>query len=266
MNCSQCQNRLLSHPELDAVPAEVEAHLADCPACRQWLLRLRQIEANVPLLPVSTSERKHQFKQDFLEGKIPAPVTLPIRRPWSPRRRLAVALAAACVVIACGILLTVWLAGSGGPDEPLAKGKPDPADSKPVPTTLADKLLDVDLRLAQADTPRQRVEDLARLAENLHGETRSLVSVAAPGELNTLAQLYDKVVKEGIIARARRLPPAERRQALRDVRTQLAEQKRQAEELAQKAAPAQATPLLLIAAAARTGDRQLRALMEEVTP
>src|SRR5947209_7575773 len=101
MNCAQCQRHLL---EENAGP-EVEAHLAECLACRQWHKLLLQIDSQVPLLPVPEASRKLQLQEELIQGPrlapetIPAPETRPlIRIPW---RKLAVAaggLAAAGVL------------------------------------------------------------------------------------------------------------------------------------------------------------------------
>jgi hypothetical protein len=107
------------------------------------------------------------------------------------------------------------------------------------------------------------VETLAKLAENLQGESRSLAQVAGPKELQTLAKLYSKVVEEGLVQRARKLPAAERREVLDPILSQLMIAKKDAEEMAQKAPAESAIPFQVIAAAARNSDLQLRKLMEE---
>jgi predicted anti-sigma-YlaC factor YlaD len=40
MNCDTAQRRLLGSERPDEPPAEVEAHLAACAACRTWQQRL----------------------------------------------------------------------------------------------------------------------------------------------------------------------------------------------------------------------------------
>src|SRR5260370_10791833 len=121
MNCAHCQRQLL---EENSGP-EVEAHLADCLACGQWHKMLRQIESHVPLLPVPDSPRKLQLQEELIHEPVPAAATIPLRPP-SPRpfiripwRQLAVAaggLAAAAVLIACGIFLGNML--SPPPNQP----------------------------------------------------------------------------------------------------------------------------------------------------
>ena len=259
MNCSQCQRLLLE----DQARPEVEAHLAECMACRQWHKMLLQIESHVPLLPVPPSPRKLQLQEELIHG----PETIPFPTPAPPSRlsrnrwrKLAIGtsgLAAAGVLIACGIFLGNMLSPPGKKTEPVVK------NASESDKTLAGKLLELDMKLAQSDSPRERVETLAKLAKNLEGESRSLAQVAGPKDLQTLAKLYTKVVEEGLVQRARKLPAAQRRQVLDPILGQLMLAKTEAEQMAQKAPPESAVPFQTIAAASRNGDLQLRKLMEQ---
>jgi hypothetical protein len=265
MNCTQCQRQLLE----ENLGPEVEAHLAECMACRQWHKLLLQVESQVPLLPVPASPRKVQLQEQLMHRMTPLPETMPLYVPTPPSRpfihipwrKLAVAgggLAAAGVLIACGIFLGNMLSPPGNQKQLVVQLK-----NKEKDKTLAANLLELDMQLAQADNTRERVETLAKLAQNLEGESRSLAQVARPKDLHTLAKLYSKVVEEGLVQRARKLPAAERRQVLDPILGQLMVAKKEAEEMAQKAPAERAVPFQVIAAAARNGDLQLRKLMEE---
>jgi hypothetical protein len=261
MNCQQCQRHLLSCERLDSQPPDVAGHLTECQDCRQWQRRLLQIESHVPSLPLPLSQGKEQFVQNFLEDRLILPVR-PVR--WSRRQRwtLITGVAAAVVLVVCGIAL---LQALSPPDrQPMARTQPK--GPRISDKTLAGKVLELDLRLAEAESPRRRVETLAQLAENLHSESRALARVAEAKDLDALARLYSMVVRDGIIARARSIPAEERRDTLDAIAEQLARTRRDAENLAQDARPGAAKPLLVIAAAAQTGDRQLRDLMKEATP
>jgi hypothetical protein len=260
MNCSQCQRLLLE----DQAGPEVEAHLAECMACRQWHKMLLQIESHVPLLPVPPSPRKSQLQDELIHGPMPDTIPLPTPAPPSRRsrnrwRKLAVGaggLAAAGVLIACGIFLGNMLSPPAPKIEPVVK-KASESDK-----TLAGKLIELDMKLAQAESPRERVETLAKLAKNLEGESRSLAHIAFPKDLQTLAKLYSRVVEEGLVQRARKLPLKERRQVLDPILGQLMVAKKEAEEMARKVPPESAS-FQVIAAAAHSSHRQLRNLMEE---
>ncbi|MCI0456662.1 MAG: hypothetical protein L0Z62_06745, partial [Gemmataceae bacterium] len=185
------------------------------------------------------------------------------------RRRAVVRTAssvAAAVLIGCGVYLGVWLAQSvpaPRPAEPVAKGEP------PVPDQdLVARLLECDLRLAEADSPRKRVETLAELADTLHRESRALSQGDGAQELQALARLYERVIEKGVVPRAREMPAGqERLEALKPIVAQLAQAEREARQLAERLAQKSARtsePLRQIAAAAKTGDRELRGLMEGV--
>jgi hypothetical protein len=177
-------------------------------------------------------------------------------------------LAASVALIACGIFLGNVLSSMFHEEHGPLVGNPDPRPPTPVakqppvasgPQTLTARLLEYDLRLAETDHPRHRVETLAHLASALSGEVKLL----AGKDSDRLAGLYGKVVQQGVVARARTLPPAERLEVLAPIMKQLQQTHEQAGELARKLPRDDAGPLLVIAAAARTGQQQLRDLMQE---
>jgi hypothetical protein len=259
MNCQDCQRYLLSCERFDSRPPDVAGHLAECLACGQWQKRLLQIESHVPSLPLPLSSGKEAFLQSFLEGGPLLPPAL--ARIWSRRQRitLATGLAAAILLVACAVMLIQGLSRRD-PQRPLLAKGPRITDK-----TLAGKLLELNLRLAEDDSPRRRVETLAKVADNLQGESRALAKVAGPKDLDALARLYTMVVRDGIVARARNIPADQLREALDPIAEQLSRTRREAEDLARKA-PDAAEPLRVIAAAARSSDLDLRDLMKEATP
>jgi len=273
MNCQECQDQLLSCADPVAPPVEVEAHLAECHACRQQQLMLLQIEANVARVPVPPSEVKEHFLRQLLEPAQPL-VEFPrpdhARRPpptWSRRQwtMLAVGCAAALLLTVCGIWLGNMLSrrlhdGPGPMVVDPGKGKKPPA--KP----LVAMLLDCDLRLAQAQTAEQQVESLAELAEVLHGETALLAQTGSDTELHALAKLYAKVLDKGLVARAQLVPEGKRKSTLNPIAERLAQASSATAKLAEKAAPKVVEPLQVMVAAARTGNAQLKALMAEAVP
>ncbi|HYT89295.1 MAG TPA: hypothetical protein VEL76_11370 [Gemmataceae bacterium] len=272
MTCDTCQRRLLASERPDAPRSSIRRHLADCPACRAYQRQLLRIERHVPLLPVPSSRGKKRLLTQLLgrkparsasEEPAPAPAALPLTARWqNPQVRL-VAAAAAVFLVACGVYLGILLSRGGNDDQ--ATG-PDPNAPKVAPNKqpLLEHVADYDVRLAEADTPRKRVETLAELADALHRETHTLTPVAPVKDLQDLASLYEQVIRDGVVPRAKDLkdlPEKERRAVLDPIRAQLARVEVDARRLAQKASSA--APLLQMAAAAKKGDQQLRALMEE---
>ena len=204
----------------------------------------------------------------------PPPVVPLVAPPrWSGQRWLVAvggSAAAAALLIACGIFLGNLVSSALQRDEPVAANKEldptkdvkvEPGEPEP-PKTLLAVLLASNLGLAEAETPRERVEELAKIARALYGEAPKLARAAAPKEMEKLATLYARVIREGVVPRARSLPREERRTALGAIAGELARAGQEAEELA-KTAPGTAASLRALAAAARDGDAQLRGLMGE---
>jgi hypothetical protein len=297
MNCQQCQRRLMSveKPEFPDLPAQ--AHLAECLACRDFQRQLVLMESNVPRVPVPASQAKARLLQQLRAAPSPvANAPSPRAHASSPRahqpgayapgsplagrwHEVGIGLAAAVVLIACGLWLGNMLTHSSSPEDvapPQAQNQsPDAVAKAPNPfkkgdkqnpfvkgKTLVAKLMACDLKLAQAQTPKQRVEALAELASLLHRETTELSQSAGPAELNKLAALYKQVIQDGMLPQARELPMDERMEVLPGVTAQLAKAERDAAESA-RATPRSAAALQAIAAAAHDGDVQLRELMQE---
>jgi hypothetical protein len=283
MNCELCQRRLLADPDPNNPAADVAAHLADCPACREGQRRLTFIEDQVARLPVPPSDAMAPFIQHLVHEPLPfaPPATQPLRRPaW---RRLTLGLggmAAALAVMAGGVLLgsILWRSLHGNRETTVAAKSEKKADLPAMATNaatgtpssgagaLVDRVMDCDLRLAQAATPRQRVETLADLADALRDEAQALGQASAPEVLDSVAQLYGKVIREGVVQRSRAVPIAQRREVLDPIAARLARTGRAMEGVAQKVAPAAAMRLRLVATTAQEADAQLRALVQGVAP
>ena len=74
------------------------------------------------------------------------------------------------------------------------------------------------------------------------------------------------MVRDGVVVRAKSLPAGERRAVLMPIADRLEKAGREIDRLARQVPVATARPLWQIAAAARAGDTQLRALLQEATP
>jgi hypothetical protein len=288
MNCQRIQTRLLYLETPDQPPPRIEAHLADCPACREWQRRLLQLERNASFLPVPASRSRDKFLAQFRSAPVHTPLPnqkratadlpaiLPLVRPeasglpeaapavlsarrahaWGSHKRWTVSAAAAAVLL---VVLAGWWALSG----PDATTGPKPAVAT---NPLLSSLLGCDLRLAEAGTPRERVEALADLADGLQDEMCTLVRWAHAEDIHTLAELYDQVVRDGVVANARALPAEQRRAVLAEVVRRLARAAEDANELAERVSPTAGGPLRLVAMAAHKGDHELRELLEERIP
>ena len=123
-----------------------------------------------------------------------------------------------------------------------------------------------DLALAKANTPTERLQVLAGLAEDLSVQARSLARVASPDELRDLARWYDKVVKGAMVKQAENVPtftmtPAERtaREALlKSLADKLDETATESEKLSNEVSPEIKRALQRMTESAREGQKKLQ--------
>lgn len=147
---AECERALAAVQEdpLD-LPAEVEAHLTTCSACREArIVLLAQEEASLPLAPAGYFER--------LPGRILG--KLPARRPVRSLRPWMLGAAAALLLTVSGIS---FFAGRANRATPVAKVEAAPA---------------VDPKAIQGTLPFQdSQEDLGRLKELNADEMKALI-------------------------------------------------------------------------------------------
>jgi hypothetical protein len=252
MNCKTYQRELMQVEDPVRPPAALQGHLDRCPACRDWLDRLVRIEQHVRWLPVPESDRLAAVRQQVLFPP-PAPV-LPLPPPLRSARLVWGAAGAAAA-----LLLAALLWWSRGRDQ-----GPDALVERPTPDPFLASLMERNLTLARAESPRDRVEALAGLADDLHGETRLLATTAEARDLDDLASLYDQVVRQGVAARARDLPPEQARQVLSAIAARLGQTGAACDELARQLSDDSARPLRTMAATARDVQQELVRLLEEM--
>jgi hypothetical protein len=272
MNCDVVQRRLLGVEDPAQPPEELAAHLTMCGSCRDWQSHLLHLEEHVPLLPVPASRGKSRMLRRLLRETVAkgdtvtataaptlstspltaSPAIVPLRNPcW-----VAAGLAAAVLLVIFG----AWKAGKHeAPDKPVvpvAKAPPEP---------LVATLVRRDARLARAESPRERLEILADLAEDLHTEAYSLAEAATGDDLADLAKLYEQVLRDGIVRQAGLLSAAERSTVLKPIAARLAGAAKTLDRLAQRMPPEYVQPLVQMAAAARDVNSRLGQLQGELS-
>lgn len=258
MNCTVIQRRLLLAEQPEQPPAEIKSHLAQCPACRAWHLRLVQMELLIPQLPVSPSTAKTQFLERMKEesGRTkqnalvhPSSFTL---RPFKKERglrKLSVAFAMAASLLVFALAWWSW------PHNPPRAPDLSQIEQAKLEQRLGGSLL--------VDTPKERILRLAKLAEEVHGEARELLDNNE--RLEQCAKFYSRVVGQHLIEQARQLPLEDRQAVLADIALRLAAAESEAarfETQCRIAAPQAAAAFHRIALASQKGERDLRALMK----
>lgn len=265
MNCTVIQRRLLSAEQPDQPADEVKSHLAQCAVCRACQRRLLRIERQVALLPVPPSTAKNELLRQLLgtaSGDAARPTLAEPSHFWrsslalGPKeralRKLSLAFALAASLLIFALAWWSWPHNSDAPSSAVARRM---ADGEKLDRRLRKVLL--------AEKPKERVLQLARLAEELHEEAMKMVNDTE--KLDQWARFYSLVVSKDLMEQARRLPPDERPAVLEKVASRLGTIESKASRRAAQLNPTDpesAASFDRIALAARRGEQRLRALMK----
>ena len=120
--------------------------------------------------------------------------------------------------------------------------------------------------LARAGTPAQKLVALGGLADDLSAEARGLARIASPDELKDVARWFDRVVKDGLVPRAKDLTtdagstPAERKAQLADLAARLGHAADEVKKASGEVPPDAKPVLERIADTARFGQKKLQDL------
>jgi hypothetical protein len=257
MICRDAKRWLLAAEAPKSPPAEVRGHLRECPKCRRLRRRLMRLEILVASQPAPAAppERRAAI---FAQIDAEAPATLPLTPQPARRRHWVLVVRAAAVLLLTTLALWAiqWAQQPGDGPEPVAQNPP--AAEKDV---LAG-VIKCHLELAEAKDPAERLEALAEMAAELRDESLRKASGPAAGELAALAQLHRKVLVEGVVPRAGRLTPEDRREVLPPLVEELRGAEAKAEEAARGATGGAAQSLRAVAQAARETHVRLESLLK----
>jgi len=282
VNCETSHRYLLALERPDAPPPDLRSHLAVCAACRDWHARLLQMEREAAQIPVPAPREKNAFVERFLaEGRpatapalrdeksgktVPAVLRFPSdaqpslangslksgkRERGLQKMAVAVALAAALLLVTFGI----WAWQRGNNSTPVNPNSPERLSA------LEQRLRDTP-RWAEAQTPNTRLEVLSHLADETNDKAQSLARTGTTEGLAAEVRLYREIIDRITAREALEVAPADRERVLSPIVHRLAEVESQAGRLALEV-PAASTPLRELAAAAREGGGQLRAILRQ---
>ncbi|WP_020468921.1 lipase chaperone [Zavarzinella formosa] len=270
MNCQTIQHRILGLADPADLTGSLAEHVSECPSCQAWHHLLVQMEiaiAGMPVLPDSGRAKaqllsqfkpepaKPKTKQTTKEVAPPKPVPAISVRPRQPFGDRIARLwpAGAVAVVACvGVVLWSFV-GKKTPVE-MASHTPDP---------MLDRVVAAKVQLDVAKTAPDRLKVLAKLADDVQDQARSLYLVAPGDEMASLSKMYNDIVAEGLVFQAEVLGDNEKRQLLGEYTDRLAKTEQQAERLAAEAPVGSDEPLREIARTARNGKNQLAKLREK---
>jgi hypothetical protein len=264
MTCEVTRRQLLTVERPDRPPSALRPHLAECPACREWASNLAKLEARVARLPVPSSEaakarllkqlREPPLVPESMRVEIPIlPFTPPKERGL---RKLAVALALAAAVV----LIAVGLFVSPRQEATQVAVKDTPRTPAEIQKWMKELR---DLRVAKAETSRQKVEVLAECADELLREIRLASALPSPERLKLLATVYDDTLQKELLAHARSIAPNEQRVLLPRLAGEMGRTESEFTRLASEAPEEEAAQLRQIAATAHECDQVLRQLARD---
>jgi len=254
MNCSTVRRRLLALDSPDQPPALVQEHIDYCSICQEVQRRLLQVERHVARVAVPPAQGRAAFVARFRQQST-LPERLNVRLRELQRWQLTLGALAAS-------LLLFFLVWHLAPDERPALVRPN---RHAAPDQLLAALTQRQLKLAVAAAPREQVETLAALAEDLRGQSAALHYYGSGKEgqetLKDLSDWYGRVVRMGV-ARAVQLPAEHRRAVLDPIARQLGSAGDDSERVARDARVTSADhPLMTMAQAARDGKGRLEELL-----
>jgi hypothetical protein len=254
MNCNTVQRRLLAQGEPGEPSEALREHLESCPHCQEWHRRVTQIDRHIPLLPVPRSAARDIFVQQFRDqGTIWEHARYRLRN--LQRWQLTVG------AIAAGLLMAVFIWTVAPNDSPpVVRAKSTGQD------VVLIELMQPNLKLAIATSPKVQVQTLAELAEDLRKYTEPLHMYGGKEGKETLRELgewYGQVVRMEV-TRAVKLPPEEVRPVLEPITKQLARATDDAERLASQTTNISGDhPLFTIATASRNARDHLERVLKQ---
>lgn len=251
MKCKHAQKTMLATSGRRKLSAEVLAHVEDCARCRQWKTKLTAIDRGIFLIPTpSGADAKNAFLAEFLHEPVIEPSSgWKLKLPGARWQQVLAGIAAVVVVV---------LAFSGV----LRRDRPGPVVASSSADPLLAKVMERNLTLATADSATKKVQTLSDLADDLDSQTRQLALIAHADDLQSLAKLYDEVLKAGIIKQAETIRLEDRQKVLEPIADRLFKASQQEQQLAQEM-PDKAGPLKQMAQAADEANKKLRILIKK---
>jgi hypothetical protein len=251
MKCKHAQKTMLATSGPRKLSAEIQEHVAGCARCRQIKAKLTAIDRGIFLIPTpSSTEAKDAFLVEFLHEPVIMPSSGWMLKLPGTRWQQALAGIAALVLVV--------LAFSGV----LKRERNVPVASSSATDPLLAKVMDRNLTLATANTAKERVLTLSDLADDIDSQTRQLALVAHADDLQSLAKLYDDVLKTGIVKQAGAVRLEDRQKVLEPIADRLFKASQQEQQLAQEM-PDKALPLKQMAQAADEANQKLRILIKK---
>lgn len=262
--CTDFRQRTLARSDPRTPGRRSRVHLAGCSACREWFRGVVRLETSLQNLPVPASYGSGPFVAAFLEGRatlsaratpsaLAPAIVAPVRSPVEDGRRSWVrafgAIAASLLLLAGIVRIFGPAKESGG----MVQAPPDP---------FLQRMIELNVELATADTSTIRAERLADMAEELDQQMRSIALVERdPENLRAIAAMYERVVSEGVLAQIDDIRGPGSDTVLDRLAARLDRAARSEEELSANVPPAAKEPLREMANVSKKGTAKLRQML-----
>lgn len=269
MKCKEAYVGLLNAPRADALPPELIQHLYRCAKCRQRQARLLSLEQEVRAMPGPVESPN--ARQHLLARLEPRPI-VPFVEPAIPqamdsftwRGKAAIFGSAAAILLVFGLAMGWAVSSLLRPDAlpPVAVNPPPPPPpTVPAPSGPTDsvvgRVLDIQLALAETSKPGDQVTLLADMAGDLRNEALRLAKKGPVEDVLLVSSLYERVVCQGILGRAKTLPADQQEALTAQLASQLEQTAVQSEQAAADAIPGAGEGLRNLASAARAASQSL---------
>jgi hypothetical protein len=250
------------------IPSALLTHVAGCEVCRAWANQAARLESLLEQLPVppAPGNKKNEMLDELTSGDLvfSRPLAVPARESFAgsvlklieQNKMVLGGLAAVIMVVLGG-----WWMLTGTVNITITQVPKTPNDP------FLEKINRCDVALMKPGiAANEKLAILGDMADALSNQTRSLARVADKDELSALARLYEKVVRDGMVTQADKMPAdtmtLNERARRKEQFTVLAEKLAETANLAEKmAVPPDSKPALQqIVDSARNGEKSLRLL------
>jgi len=262
--CHDIRQRILAKSDPRTPGVRSREHLRDCSACREWFAGVVRLETALVGMPVPPSRGPQAFVEAFLEGKAkmsgratpsataPSLSTVarpPVREGRERWLRVFGGVAASLLLLA-GIVRILGPAKENGA---IVQAPPDP---------FMQRMVELNIEIASAETAAARLERLADMADELDQQMRTIAPVERdPRNLQSIADMYGKVVSEGVMSQLDDLRGPGHNAVLDRIASRLNRAGQGEEELSVDGPPAAKEPLREMAAVSKKGTSKLRQIL-----
>jgi hypothetical protein len=264
MKCKEAYVCLLSAPRADDLPPELVQHLFRCAKCRQRQRRLLGLDQELRQVPPPVETPG--LRQRLLDN-LPPQIALPTPAIPAPadgpswRERAAVLATAATILLTFGLAMG-WVLSQRARHTPPLAAVPNAGPTESV----VGRILEKHVLLAEASSSAEQLALLNAIAADLRTEAMRLAREGPVEDVLLVSSLYERVVCQGVVGRAKILAPEQQAEVMPVLARQLAQTADESEQAAADALPGAGEGLRNLARAARAASQNLAGEIASLEP